>query len=197
MRKMASRTAAITLLTLLTLTGCSSGSDSDGGKSGDKQTSAPEVEAADGLTVEGTGYTYVVPDGWKTPDEDIAGTEQTDTFAADFDDKDGFADNINVIRLDPAPVEDLDDLEKALIAELEGSSAKNVTARDRLEIDGTAAVHIASLNTLQGKDYLTEQYNAIRDGVSYVITFSYSPDVSENDRDEVAQSVLSTWKWSA
>lgn len=100
-----------------------------------------------------------------------------------------------MIRIDPAPVDDLDQLEDALKAELEGAGAKDVTVRDRIEVDGEEAVRVASSQDQQGATYLTEQVNAIHDGVSYVITFSFSDSVSEGDRDDVAESILDTWKW--
>ena len=203
MRTLTRRVAALAIVSTLSLAGCG-GSSSDGdapdSDSSASATDAPagtDADAADGDTIEGTDYTYVVPEGWQVPSQDIAGTEQTDTFAADLQDSDGFTDNVNVIRLDPAPIEDLDDLEKGLVSELEGAGATNVRVRDRVDIDGDEAVHIASDQNQQGAVYLTEQYNAIHDGVSYVVTFSYSDSVSEADRDRVAASVLSTWTWAS
>lgn len=199
------RFAALSIVATLALAGCGS-SDSDGTSEADSTTSTTDTptdeptddagDQADGNDVQGTGYSYSLPEGWEVPKQDIEGTEQTDTFAADLTDSDGFADNINVIRLDPAPIDDLDKLETGLKAELEGAGAKAVTVRDRVEIDGDEAVHIASQQNQQGATYLTEQYNAIHGGVSYVITFSYSDTVSESDRDSLAASILDTWKWS-
>ncbi|NRQ48751.1 hypothetical protein [Aeromicrobium stalagmiti] len=201
MRTLSRRAAALTILVTLTLSGCGgsdSGGSSDGG-SDDATSSAPQsdVDPATGDEISGDGYAFNAPDGWEKPSKTIPGTEQSDVFVANLSDSDGFADNVNVVRLDPAPLEDLDPLETALVKELEGVGAEDVTIRDRSEIDGDEAVHIASSLTQQGASYLTEQYNAIHDGVSYVVTFSYSPDVSEADRDETAASVLATWKWAS
>jgi hypothetical protein len=203
MRTPTSRVAALALVSALTLAGCG-GSDDDAPKSdpkssasADKPADEPAADAAAGSKVEGTGYTYAVPEGWDVPTQEIPGTEQTDTFAADLTDADGFADNINVIRLDPAPMEELDKLEKALTAELETAGSKDVTVRDRADIAGDEAVHIASVQNQQGKSYLTEQYNAIHDGVSYVVTFSFSDTVSDADRDKVADSILASWTWTS
>lgn len=205
MRTLTRRVAALAIVPTLTLAGCGGGSDSDGDAPETDSTSsstsdAPDDDADDsaddGRTVEGTDYSYSLPDGWEVPTQDIPGTEQTDSFAADLTDTDGFSDNINVIRLDPAPVDDLDDLEKGLTDELEKAGSQDVSVRDRTEVDGDETVHIASTQSQQGKQYLTEQYNAIHDGVSYVITFSYSDTVSENDRDDISESILDTWKWS-
>ena len=208
MRTLTRRVAALAIVSTLTLAGCGGGDgESDDAAESDTTTSAPEttdapdddtdIDAADGTSVKGDGYSYSVPEGWEVPTQDIPGTEQTDSFAADLTDDDGFTDNINVIRLDPAPVKDLDDLEDALVKELEGAGSKDVTARDRLDVDGDEAVHIASALSQQGSTYLAEQYNPIHDGVSYVVTFSFSDTVSEADRDALAESVLATWKWAS
>ncbi len=202
MRTLTRRMAALSIVAALSLAGCSSSDGSDGGDTPNADetaatTPAPEVDAAGGDTIEGTGYTYVVPEGWAVPSQTVPGTEQTDTFAADLTDSDGFSDNVNVIRLDPAPIEDIDKLEGALVDELEGAGSKDVTTRGRADVDGEEAIHIASGQEQRGATYLTEQYNAIHDGVSYVITFSFSDSVSEADRDSLAQSVLTTWKWSS
>lgn len=202
------RVAALALASTLTLAGCG-GSDGGSDDTPDTDTSSSTTDApdddtdreggdsdqADGNDIQGTGYSFSLPDGWEVPTQDIPGTEQTDSFAADLTDDDGFADNVNVIRIDPAPVDDLDQLEDALKAELEGAGAKDVTVRDRIEVDGEEAVRVASSQDQQGATYLTEQVNAIHDGVSYVITFSFSDSVSEGDRDDVAESILDTWKW--
>ncbi|MCW2768849.1 MAG: hypothetical protein JWR27_282 [Aeromicrobium sp.] len=203
MRSLPRHAAALTLLAGLALAGCggndSDGSSGDSGSGKDSTSAAPanDAEPSDGDTVKGKGYAFNAPKGWEVPKQDIPGTEQTDTFVADLTDADGFADNINVIRLDPAPIKDLDPLEKALIKELVGAGAKNVKAGDRLDVDGDAAVHISSKLTQQGASYLTEQYNPIHDGVSYVVTFSFSTDVSQSDRDKTAESVLASWNWAA
>lgn len=208
MRILTRRVAALAIVSTLTLAGCG-GSGSDDESPSDTKTSAtadatdatdapdvPDADAAAGDSITGTGYTYAVPEGWAVPDQEIAGTEQTDSFAADLKDTDGFSDNVNVIRLDPAPVTDLDKLEDGLKAELENAGSGDVTVGDRTEIDGDETVTITSVQTQNGKKYLTDQFNAIHDGVSYVITFSFSDTVSKADRDDLAASVLASWKWN-
>lgn len=198
MQTLTRRIAALAIVSTLALAGCG-GSDDDKPAADAKTSSTAEpsdAEAATGSTIEGTGYSFSVPDGWDVPDQKIPGTEQTDTFAANLTDSDGFADNVNVIRLDPAPLKELDPLEKALANELTTAGSKDVTVQDREQIAGDEAIHISSKQNQQGKTYLTEQYNAIHDGVSYVVTFSFSDTVSPADRDTIAGSVLTTWTWS-
>lgn len=210
MRTLTRRVAALAIVPTLTLAGCGGSDNSsdddapDSDSSASSTTDAPDDaddapdsdDAAGGNTVKGTDYSYSLPKGWEVPTQKIPGTEQTDSFGADLTDADGFADNVNVIRLDPAPIDDLDKLEPALTAELKQGGSKDVTVRDRGEVAGDEAVHVSSIQEQQGKQYLTEQYNAIHDGVSYVITFSFSDTVSEDDRDDIAESVLDSWSWT-
>jgi hypothetical protein len=200
MRILTSRVAALAIVSTLTLAGCGgSGSDDDSSSNTSdtsSSSSSNDAKPADGDSIKGTGYTYSVPEGWAVPDQEIAGTEQTDTFAADLKDSDGFSDNVNVIRLDPAPVTDLGKLEDGLKAELENAGSGDVKVGDRTEIDGDETVTITSVQTQNDKKYLTDQFNAIHDGVSYVITFSFSDTVSEADRNDLSSSVLASWKWT-
>lgn len=204
MRTLTRRVAALAIVSTLTLAGCGGSDDAPSVDDLSSSTTADPTadptdgaEPASGKTIEGTGYSFSLPEGWDVPSQSIPGTGQTDAFAADLTDDDGFADNVNVIRLDPAPLDDLDQLEKALVTEIEGAGSKNVRIGDRATIDGVEAVHIDSELTQQGATYQAEQYNAIRDGISYVVTFSFSDTVSQQDRDDLAASVLAGWAWAA
>ncbi|MCL3816886.1 hypothetical protein [Aeromicrobium wangtongii] len=199
MRTLTHRAAALALISTLALAGCG-GSDDDTLESGPKNSSgsskSDSADAASGSKISGNGYSYSVPEGWATPEQKVPGTEQTDSFAANLTDTDGFADNVNVLRLDPAPITDLDPLEQALFNELTVAGSQDVTIQDRTEIAGDEAIHISAKHIQQAGTYLTEQYNAIHDGVSYVVTFSFSDTVPQDERDKIAGSVLTTWTWS-
>lgn len=197
MRILTRRVAALALVSTIALAGCG-GSGSDEKAASDPSTSAATTEAkpADGDTITGTGYTYAAPKDWAVPTEEISGTEQTDSFAANLKDTDGFADNVNVIRLDPAPITDLDKLEDGLKAELENAGSKEVTVGDRTTVDGEDTVSITSVQSRSGKNYLTDQFDVIHGGVSYVVTFSFSDTVSKADRSDLSSSVLASWKWT-
>lgn len=202
MRILSSRIAAVTLLTSLTLAGCGGSSDSETSKPKDSA-STPSATAttedagtpavADGKTIQGDGYSYVVPTGWDVPKTTIPGTEATDTFVADLTDKDGFADNINVIKQNTAPPKPVVELKDELGKQLTQAGGKNVKVKETGKIDGEGYVHISSTQPTN----LTEQYFVVHDGETYFITFSHSPNVSESDRTKVAASVLGTWKWAS
>lgn len=192
------RSAAVVSALVLTVAGCG-GSSSDGDSpSTDTKTSAaaPDVDPANGPEIKGDGYTFNAPEGWETPKQAIPGTEAADTFAADLGDDDGFADNVNVLRQDPTPGELDDGIEKELTGQLESAGAKNVEAQGRTTVDGDEAVHISS-SQANAAENLSEQFYVVHDKVLYVITTSFSKDVSPDDRDEINQSILASWKWAA
>lgn len=207
MRTLTSRIAAVTLMSSLALAGCGgsdSGSDSDKSEktpssSASSTAAAPtsDVEPANGKTITGAGYSYSLPEGWDLPKKKIPGTEATDTFAADLTDTDGFADNINVIKQSTIPPKPIGEFKDELGDQLKAAGGQNVEVKEVGQVAGEESLHISST---QGADKilnLTEQYFVVHDGSTYFITFSHSPDVSEQDRADVAQSVLATWKWSA
>lgn len=204
MRTSTSRLAAAALISALALSGCG-GSDSDGGAGKSEKTSATPSEAAptsdvkpaDGKTITGTGYSYTLPKGWDVPKEKIPGTEATDTFAADLKDSDGFADNINVIKQNVAPPKKLGEFKDELGDQLKAAGGQNVEVKEIGQIAGDESLHISSTQGADKIANLTEQYFVVHDGATYFITFSHSPDVSEKDRADLAQSVLASWKWTS
>lgn len=201
MRTRTSRMAAVALVTALSLAGCGgSDSDSDSSKTKESASTSKTPDAADtsdapadGDAIKGDGYTYSVPEGWEVPSTAVPGTEMADTFVADLTDKDGFADNINVIKQDTAPPKPIIEIKDELGAQLTQSGGKDVKVQETGKIDGEDYVHISSSQAAN----LTEQYFVTHDGKTYFITFSYSTTVSEDDRTKIATSVLDSWKWAS
>lgn len=207
------RTLALTALalgTLLTVSGCSAPASSDdteeptssaSAETGtetetetETETDAPEAAPADGETLEGDGYSYAVPAGWTVPG-DGSDAFGTDTMAADTEDTDGFADNVNVV-LSPAGAVSADQVETAGKTELESVGATEVTVQERLTVADSETAHLSASLGAEGVSYLVEQYYLTNDDQTYVITFSFSDTVSDDDRTALADSVLATWTWS-
>ncbi|KAA9089007.1 LpqN/LpqT family lipoprotein [Microbacterium radiodurans] len=202
--------AALLLSASLLLAGCGGQGDSaDPAPSGDAAApsasaessspaaSAPAAEPAAGETITGTGYAYVVPEGWAVPDAANV-PPQADTFAADLTDlEDGFADNVNVV-LSPASGEITPDQVETLgVEELEGTEgASDITVKDRVSVAGDESAHISATFEQQGTTYNVDQFYAVNDDQTYIITFSFSPEVSDADRAAVYESVLVTWSWA-
>jgi hypothetical protein len=207
MRTLTRRVAALAIVSSLTLAGCGGsdgGSDesSDTDSSSSATTDAPDdsdtdtdsdVDAATGDTISGTGFSFNAPEGW-TDAKEVLPTALA--VAANRGDSDGFSDNINVIEDKTIVDVDRDDLEKAVKRVLEGVNAQDVTIKDPVEVDGEEAVTVAASLEQNGTKYLTEQFAVSHDGKGYVVTFSFSDTVSEDDRDDLTESVLETWKWS-
>lgn len=181
----------------LALAGCSgapgartsSGSAPASSVAASTATAAPKP--ASGTTITGTGYRYTVPKGWGEPKADV-GQSSTDSFAADLDDKDGFADNVNVLVVTTGDVP-ADEIEKQAPAQLKSIGGSEIAVRDRVRIAGSESAHLSALRSASGAEYRIEQYYLLRSGKGYIITFSFSPDVSRSDREGLAGSVLSSW----
>jgi predicted small lipoprotein YifL len=185
------RSVAVLALVSATLAGCG-GNGSDEARPARTSTAKP----ADGKTISGTGYSIKVPSGWGTPSQGVPGFDP-DAFAADLNDKDGFADNINVITDDTVTRYKGDKLEDAVKAGLVGGKAKEVTVKDRVSIDGEEAVQIEAIFSLNGVKYRTKQYVVAHDNTGYVVTLSFSESVAAAKRDTVGESILATWKWKS
>ncbi|WEK13539.1 MAG: hypothetical protein P0Y48_13940 [Candidatus Microbacterium phytovorans] len=184
--------AAVTIAASLALAGCTS-PGTNGPAEPTPISSAPAVEPADGDTISGTGYSFAVPEGWGDPGP-IEGFD-ADSLAADLDDADGFADNVNVI-LSPAGKVELDQVESAGPGELEGGGATDVSVEPRVTVAGEEAAHISANLASGDTSYLIEQFYVNSDDQTFIVTFSFSPDVADVDRQAVTDAVLASWAWS-
>jgi hypothetical protein len=150
---------------------------------------------ATGLELTTDAFTFSAPEGWESP-EDAA--PQAIAFAIDVDDKDGFADNINVLSEDGVTkFPDLDERGKAAKASLEKSQAKEITIEEPIQLDGEAAATITAQLTLRGIDYRTLQLAVVHDDRGYIITFSFSDDLSADMQRQIAESVAASWAWTS
>jgi hypothetical protein len=194
------RAAVVAAAAALVLTACGGGDDSgdDGGSKDSSSSSsqgakdASDVEPASGERVEAKGFSYSVPEGWKE-NKDLQGGAIT--LSIDMTDKDGFADNVNVVT-DPTITNlEGDQLADALTRSLKNANVKEVSVRDPFVVDGKEAVHTTGLFNLNGNEYRVDQYTLAVDGTGYVITFSHNKEMSEADRDAVDHSILASWTW--
>lgn len=154
--------------------------------------SASATPQGSGRVIAGTGYRYTVPKGWGIPKTDVD-TSSVDSLAADLDDTDGFADNVNVIVVKTGDVTPAQ-IEAQGPQQLKSAGATGVAVRDRVTIAGTESAHLTALQ--KGGTYRVDQFYVIRKGEGYIITFSFSPKLSQADRDATSRSILSTWTWS-
>jgi hypothetical protein len=185
-----------TVAILLAITGCGGGSGSEEdvttSPASEREASTLSAAPADGATISTDDFTYTVPKGWEQSDQSTALS-----LAIDLQDKDGFSDNLNVVRDNTVVGVKGDELEEAIEKVLTGVRAADITTKDRIQIDGEEAVHIGAVFETNGKKYRTEQYALGHDDSGYVITFSFSPDVTAAQRDKLSESILATWKWAS
>jgi hypothetical protein len=189
------RSAAVAAL-LVALTACggsgSDGDDADGGKPTATASASQGSQEASGTEITTDEFTYTVPPGWEESEESRALS-----LAIDLQDKDGFSDNINVVRDNTVAAVDGDQLEKSMENVLQSVNATGISVKDRIEIDGEEAVHVGAVFESNGKKYRTEQYAVSHRDKGYVVTVSFSPDVPEAQRDTVSESILATWSWTS
>ncbi|MCW2799563.1 MAG: hypothetical protein JWQ70_1035 [Aeromicrobium sp.] len=184
---------------VLALSGCG-GSDSS---SGDKPSTKPAGSTftqtpADGDTVTGTGYSFTVPKGWKVERPTTATTTTIDSQAANAKDHDGFIDNINVVHQNAAQDVSAKGFEDSLLQQLKGyPQYSDVNRRSRVHIAGELALHVDATQTVKGAKFLTDQYYVSHGNAVDVITFACSLGLSQKQQDDVAGSVLATWKWAS
>lgn len=195
----ASLLAPVLLTAVLAVAGCAGPADSGSAPDEPTQSSAPESEsaggseAAGGETITGSGYSFTAPGEWAVPaDESLY--EGADSFAADLEDADGFADNVNVV-LSPAGEITPEQVETQGVAELEGAGATEVEKLDRVTIAGTESAHLSALLTASGVSYRIDQFYVVNDGQTFIVTFSFSETVPADEREPITDTVLSSWQW--
>ena len=153
---------------------------------------SPTQEASSGRSIAGKGYRYTVPEGWGEPKTDV-GQSAADTLAADLTDKDGFADNVNVVVVDAGSVTS-EQIESQGPQQLKSAGFTKVALEDRVQVAGVESPHITALQ--KGGTYRVDQFYVLRKSKGYIVTFSFSPKVSESDRQAVTGPVLQSWNWS-
>lgn len=186
------RTVALAATLVLALTACGSADTTARGTT--SKTTTSTAAPADGETFSTADFSYKAPKGWSGPKQAMPGVV---SLAGDPSDKDGFTDNVNVVKVEPAQITAIDSFEKAVVKELEASNASDIKTLPRQQLDGETAVHVTSGASQNGKTYLVNQFAVVHGKANFVITFSFSPDVSFADQESVSQAVVATWHWAS
>ncbi|WP_332664601.1 PsbP-related protein [Aeromicrobium sp.] len=189
--KSLSRAIAVVATVVATVTGCG-GSGSDDESRPGAATHSSTVKPAGGDTITADGFSYTVPEDWKeSPQSTLL------SLAFDSEPTKGFRSSVNVVSDDTIVGYHSEKLEKAVKKVLNNIKASDVTIRDRTEIDGEEAVHSAAVMDMNGNKYRIEQFGVEHDGRGYFVTVSFHPSIPEPERDEVSESILTTWKWDS
>jgi hypothetical protein len=169
----------------------------------------------DAEAVEGTGYTYSLPDGWKDlsdpAEEEIEiGGFRPDTLVLG-EREDGFATNVNVIREDGLPdavtaaqytdasLAGLRDpvgagMPPEVAEAIEDGNLRQISEPRDAELDGEEAFAWDYRGTQDGRDVRVEQVAAVMDGVGYTLTLTVLP-ASFDEGSEALDQVVESWKW--
>ena len=160
-------------------------------------TPVPEAssESDNGLTLEGSGYTFVIPQGWIELDPKlVSGISMLEVVGVSQTPTNGFSNNVNVVASPSGPLSS-QQFEVAGTMELEAVGAIDVRVRDRVWVAGAESAHLSAVLTESGLKYHTEQYALANGKNAFVVTFSFGYGTPESERDALSNSVLATWTW--
>ena len=144
-----------------------------------------------GIKIEGSGYTYLVPEGWRRPKQ----LPNVDSGAFDGQDTDQFPDNVNVAVSRGEPITPAA-LEAGAVEQYRAAGATDVSVEDRVLVAGREAMHIRATATRDGNNAVSEQFYVPGEAALYIVSFSFSPSVPSEERDRIARFTLSTWTWT-
>ena len=169
----------------------------------------------DAEPVEGTGYTYSVPDGWEDlsdpAEEEIEiGGFRPDTLVVG-EREDGFATNVNVIREDGLPsgvtaaqyadasLAGLRDpvgagMPPEVAQAIEDGNLRQISEPRDAELDGEEAFAWDYRGTQDGRDVRVQQVAAVMDGAGYTLTLTVLPDRFD-EGGEALDQVIDSWSW--
>jgi hypothetical protein len=166
--------------------------------------------------VEGTGYTYSVPDGWEDASDSEAADEAPKVIGVRFDSlvnggaENGFAVNVNVLRERVPGGVTASEYAELNIATLRNPSAagyppelaerieeldvRGLSEPRELELDGAGAMTWDYGTTQGGRDMRQRQMVVVRDGAGFTITLTALPSQFE-DGAEALGEVVESWSW--
>ena len=166
--------------------------------------------------VEGTGYTYSVPDGWEDASDSQAAEEAPEVIGVRFDSlvngeaEDGFAVNVNVLRervpggitaseyaqLNIATLRDPSaaGYPPELAERIEELDVRGLSRPRELELGGAGAMTWDYGTTQGGRDMRQRQMVVVRDGAGYTITLTALPSQFE-EGTEALDEVVESWNW--
>jgi hypothetical protein len=183
---------AIGLLVGALLAGGCGDDDDDGPQDGVPQ----QREGA----VEGTGYSFVPPDGWQDATEQFEGSAiRVDVAYAEPEPQDGFANNVNVIRETPPGLDaDLfDDYVQQFRRQARSvATDAGLSPTEEIELDGEPARTWNHESRQDGPTRIRQQQVVVIHGDAlYTLTWSARRDIFEESRAEL-QRLLDSWRWS-
>ncbi len=167
--------------------------------------------------VDGSGYTYAVPDGWEDASDEASDIDlNVEGVLVDSavigDREDEFTTNVNVVREEGVPdgvtarqyrevsIANLRDPAAAgfppeVVDELEDIDLGSLEAVPDTELNGREAASWEYRDSSSGgAETQVRQVAAVRDGAAYILTLTAVPDAFE-DATPALDEVVETWDW--
>ena len=169
----------------------------------------------DAEPVEGTGYTYSVPDGWEDSSDPAEEEIEIGGFRPDTlvvgEREDGFATNVNVIREAGLPsgvtaaqyadasLAGLRDpvgagMPPEVAQAIEEGNLRQISEPRDAELDGEEAFAWDYRGTQDGRDVRVRQVAAVMDGAGYTLTLTVLPNRFD-EGSEALDQVIDSWSW--
>ncbi len=185
------------LSTVLVLGACGGGDDDSGSaeKKSASSSATLDAEPAAGEKARSEAFSFTAPEGWTDVTDQVPGFSPVVAYA-DTQTTGAFATNVNVVEEPNVGDRDAEELADASTQQLEASGFTDLTPGDTVQVDGGDAAIISASTDQGGTSYRTRQYFLVHDERGWVVTFSYPSDTSEDDQQELAESVMATWAWS-
>jgi PsbP len=164
-------------------------SESSGGQTSEtSQTSCGE-------TIEGSGYTFAIPEGWDDATSDVQRTTGIDSAVRAEDEDDGFSRNV-VIEVQPAAgATDPEQIRAQWQTNIGNAVDATPEPIDGTTIDGEDAVGVRVETSQQDVDVVQVAYLTIKNGRVYSIALSAHHDVEDSATAEFEQ-LLGSWSWT-
>src|SRR5690606_41800514 len=105
-----------------------------------------------------------------------------------------FADTLNVLVTTDPGADDVEQLREQFSTEL-SQAASDVTPGEDREVACETALYQTATTTQQGHDLVYDQVLVVRDGDTYVLTFTHTADTPAATRETVVSGTLASWKW--
>jgi len=193
------RVAAVMVVALVPMLATSCGSQERGPGTTPQATSpAPTTnQAPAGKTARGTGYSVVVPEGWKDATAQAAsGTPVRADLLLAGPTTDAFASNVNVLRV-PVQGADLAAIVSAGRDRIETDlkDGRLVGEAQAVDVGGTPGLSYEFTHSSNRKPLHAKQVVAVRDGNAYIITLTAHKESFSSDVPTFNQ-ILSSWSWN-
>ena len=171
-----------------------------GGCGGDDEEPENGVQQQPEGAVEGTGYSFVAPQGWQDASELFAGSAiRVDAAYAEPAPQDGFATNVNVIRETPRGLDAdrFDDYAQQLREQASAlATDAGPSAIEETELDGEPARTWSYESRRREQPRVRQQQVVvIHADALYTVTWSARRAIFEESQAEL-QRLLDSWRWS-